>query len=200
MAMKTIIQFTVLSLCVFGYIASAQADESCAIEENPKKKAACIKAEFEKRLGNKDNIKFTRELLRKGDDLYNKKNYYKASRAYDLSRMYLPTSYAYLRESESLFFAYASSKKFEDENAKSTGSCLQPARFVEVVDDTLQTGYKVGVELAKIHSYGPTVTPAYLAEIDKRISCLEAMATQYRDAKTGCVDIAKLKACMGVKK
>jgi hypothetical protein len=90
--------------------------------------------------------------------------------------------------------------KRQDKDGKSTGSCLLPSRFVGVVDNTLLQEYKVGVELAKIHQYGPAVSPAYLAQAEKRISCLEALATQYRGAKTACVDISKLKACMDIAK
>lgn len=193
------IQLSVLFfVCVAGYVANVQADESCAVEENPKKKAACLKVDFEKRLGNKDNLKFTRQLLREGDKHFKQKNYYRASRSYDLSTMYLPSSYAYLRESESLFIAYVTASGFEDENGKSTGRCLLPARFVDMTDDTLQRYYKVGVELSKIHHFGPTVSPSYLALSEKRISCLEGVAAHYRSAKTGCVDITKLKSCMGL--
>ncbi len=163
-------------------------------------KAKCIKQRFEERKNDKEYIKITKKLLQGGDKHYRKRSYYKAYRDYDLANAYLATPYAYLRGSEAVFFSYMYSKHFEDDNAKSTGSCLLPSSFVWVVDDTLQKDYKVGLELVKIHQYGPAVSPEYLAEAEKRISCLDAMATQYRNVKTGCVDIGKLKACMAVKK
>jgi hypothetical protein len=181
-------------------VAFGQAMNECTVEQNPMKKAVCVKADYDAHKSRKDSARFTNNFLHEGNNHYSKQRYYKAYRAYDFSTAYLPSSYAYLRASESLFLAYANSKNFEDDNAKSTGSCLLPHRFTAMTDDTLQQYYKVGVELAKIHQYGPIVSPAYLAETEKRISCLEAMATQYRHEKTGCVDIAKLKACMGVKK
>ncbi len=198
--MKNKIQRIVILSCLCTNVAFGQAMNECTIEQNPKKKAVCVKADYDAHIGRKDSTKFTRDFLHEGDNHYSKQRYYKAYRAYDLSTAYLPSPYAYLRASESLFLAYANSKNFEDDNAKSTGHCLLPARFVDMTDDTLQQYYKVGIELAKIHRYGPPVTTAYLAEAEKRINCLEAMAAQYRAAKTGCVDVAKLQACMDVKK
>lgn len=186
--------------CVLVSIAHAQTKGNCSGELPPPQKAKCIKQDFEAWKDDREFIKLTKELLQQGDTHYRKRRYYKAYRAYDLANAYLPSPYAYLHASESIFIAYVNAKHFEDDNAKSTGTCLLPSRFVWVVDEILQKDYKVGVELAKIHRYGPPVSPAYLAEAEKRISCLEAMATQYRTAKTGCVDVAKIKACMGVKK
>ncbi len=149
---------------------------------------------------NKEYIKITKNLLQDGDRQFNKHRYSKAFDAYSLSNAYIPTPYAFLRESEAIFFSYMYAKRFYDDNAKSTGSCLQPASFVWAADSTLQKYYKVGFELAKIHQYGPAVSAEYLAEAEKRISCLEALVTEYKPVKTGCVDVSKLKACMAVKK
>ena len=198
--MKNQIRCIAIVSCFFTSIAFGQAMHECATEQNPKKKAACAKADYDSHKNRKDSAKFTGNFLREGDNHYNKQRYYKAYRAYDLSTAYLPSPYAYLRAAESLFLAYANAKSFEDENAKSTGACLLPRRFTAMTDDTLQQYYKPGIELAKIHQYGPIVSPAYLAEAAQRISCLEGMATQYRHEKNGCVDVAKLTACMGVKK
>jgi hypothetical protein len=188
--MKIIRHTTALIFCLIAHSSSAQADEACARETNPQKKAACIKIDHGKRSANKDNVKFTHQLLTKGDALFKKRKYYQASRAYDLANTYIPSPYAYLRESESLFLAYVTASGFEDGNGKSTGQCLRPERFIDMADDTF----------AKIHQAGPVISPAYLADAEKRINCLEGLATQYRAVKTGCVDITRLQACMGVKK
>ncbi len=188
-------------LCIFTTPYSyAQYSDECIVSTIPRKRAECKKQHFEKFKKNKGFIRKTPEILHEADSLFERGLYYKAYRTYDTANDYLPSSYGLLRASDALFLSYATANHFEDDNGKSTGSCLQPSNFVEVVDSTLQKGYKVGLELAKIHHYGPTVTLANLAEAEKRISCLEAMATKYRNEKTVCVDIAKLQTCMGVKK
>ncbi len=183
-------------------IANAQvlSLEYCIGELPAPQKAKCFKQDFEERKNDKEYIKITKKLLQDGDRQFSKRRYSKAYKAYDLANAYLPTPYAYLRGSEAVFFSFVYAKHFYDDNAKSTGSCLQPVGFVWSVDETLRQDYKVGFELAKIHQYGPAVSPEYLAEAEKRISCLEALVTEYRPVKTGCVDVSKLKACMVVKK
>ena len=198
--MQKFVKFIGISFILLSSHSYAQYSEECILSINPKKRAQCQKQHFEKFKNDKEFIKRTAEILRAADKSFKRGQYHKAYRYYDTAQDYLPSSYGLLRRSDSVMLTYVTVSQFNDGNGNATGSCLLPSRFIEVVDDNLQMGYKQGVELAKIHSYGPTVTPAYLAEIDKRISCLEAMATQYRDAKTGCVDIAKLKVCMGVKK
>lgn len=198
--MQTIVKVVcILLICITPH-SYAQYSEECIVSTNPQKRAECKKQHFEKFKNNKEFIRKTPEILHEADSLFKRGLYYKAYRTYDTANDYLPSSYGLLRGSDALFLAYATANHFENDNGNSTGSCLQPSSFVEVVDDTLQKGYMVGVELAKIHHYGPPVTPVYLAEAEKRISCLKAMATLYRNAKTGCVDVAKIKACMAVKK
>ncbi len=193
--------FIIFSLAYsWGLIANAQTAEYCSGKIPPPERAKCHKQAFEAHKNNKEFIKFNKQFLQEGDELYRKRRYYKAYRAYDYANAYLPSPYGYLHAAEAVFLSYVHATHFEDDDAKSTSSCLQPSSFVGVVDNTLLQEYKVGVELAKIHKYGPAVSPAYLAQTEKRISCLEAMATQYRGAKTGCVDISKLKACMGITK
>ena len=198
--MQKFVKFFGIAFILLSSHSYAQYSEECILSTDPKKRAQCQKEDYEKFKNNKEFIKTTPEILRAADRAFKRGQYYKAYRYYDTAQTYLPSSYGLLRRSDAVMMTYVKTSNFHDGFGKATGSCLLPSRFVEVVDDELQTGYKQAVELAKIHSYGPPVTPAYLAEIDKRISCLEAMATQYRDAKTGCVDIAKLKVCMGVKK
>lgn len=171
--MKVIILTTSLVLCSVDYVATAKADETCARETNPTAKAACVKADHEKRAADKENIKLTGQLLARGDLFYKKGKYYQASHAYDLANFYIPSPYAYLREAESLFPAYAGATGFEDEAGKSTGQCLLPARFIDMTDDTLQRYYKVGVAFAKIHHFGPVISSTSLAEAEQRIGCLE---------------------------
>ncbi len=193
-------KFIAVSFILISSHSYAQYSDECIESTNPKKRAQCQKQHFEKFKNDREFTKKTPEILRAADSAFKRGLYHKAYRYYDTAQDYLPSSYGLLRRSDAAMLTYVTARTFHDGFGKATGSCLLPSRFVEVVDDTLQKGYKQAVELAKIHHYGPTVTPAYLAEIDKRISCLEAMATQYRDAKTGCVDVAKLKVCMGVKK
>ncbi len=193
--------FIITSLaCAWPFIAHAQRDSKCSGELPLPQTVQCIKQDFEKWKNDKEFIGHNKKFLQQGDKHYRKRRYSKAYEAYGYANVYLATPYAYLRASEAAFLSFLDGKPFEDKDGKSTGSCLQPARFVWVVDDVVQQYYKVGVELAKIHQYGPAVSPAYLAQSEKRISCLEGMATQYRGAKTGCVDISKLKTCMDITK
>ena len=198
--MQKFVKFFGIAFILISSHSYAQYSEECILSKNPKKRAQCEKQHFEKFKNDREFTKTTPEILRAADRAFKRGLYHKAYRYYETARTYLPSSYGLLRGADAAMMSYVTASHFDDGNGNATGSCLLPSRFNEVVDNTLQMEYKTGVELAKIHHYGPTVTPAYLAEIDKRISCLEAMATQYRDAKTGCVDIAKLKACMGVKK
>ena len=198
--MQKFVKFIGIAFILLSSHSHAQYSDECIESTNPKKRAQCEKQHFEKFKNNKEFIKRTPEILRAADRAFKRGQYYNAYRYYDTAQDYLPTSYGLLRGADAVMLTWVTESHFDDGNGKATGSCFLPSRFVEVVDKTLLKGYKQGVELAKIHHYGPTVTPAYLAEIDKRISCFEAMAIQYRDAKTVCVDVAKIKACMGVKK
>ena len=197
--MKNPLSFIAAAFFAIAFPIEAHESMECKERSNPQKKAICFKQHFDIYKNNKEFIKSTREELRVGDENYMKKRFYEAYRAYDLSNMFLPSPYAFLRGSEAVFIDYATASHFEDDAKKIPTTCMPTADFVDFTDHTL-FNYKVGVELAKIHHYGPSVTPAYLADSEKRISCLEGMATQYRNEKTGCVDVGKLQACMGVKK
>ena len=198
--MQEFVKFFGIAFILLSSHSYAQYSEECILSKNPKKRAQCQKQHFEKFKNDREFTKTTPEILRAADRSFKRGQYFKAYRYYETAQTYLPTSYGLLRGADAVMLTWLTESHFDDGKGNATGSCFQASRFVEVVDNNLQMGYKQGVELGKIHSYGPTVTPVYLAEINKRISCFEAMATQYRGAKTECVDVAKIKACMGVKK
>jgi hypothetical protein len=50
----------------------------------------------------------------------------------------------------------------------------------------------------KILKAGPPVSPAMIADAEKKSQCLTALADQYRNVTTGCVDLAKIRTCMGI--
>ncbi len=177
----------------------AQTTVDCNHIHPPKENVICIKNDYEKMVKNlPDVIALGPKLIKDGDRYFKKKNYFKAFKAYDLAYSNMPNAYSYLRKGDVIFLSVATGTDFRDENGKATGACLLPGKFVWTVDGAVMEEYQTGIELYKILKAGPPVSDAMLADAQKKSQCLTALADQYRQVKTGCVDLAKVRSCMGI--
>ena len=177
----------------------AQTAVDCSHTLPPKENVTCIKQKYERMIKKwPDTIGRANKLIKDGDVYFKKKNYFKAFKAYDLAYSNMPNAYSYLRKGDVIFLSIATEPDFRDENGKSTGACLLPSEFVWTVERGVMSGYQTGIELYKILKAGPPVSDAMLADAQKKSQCLTALAHQYRQVKTGCVDLAKVRTCMGI--
>ncbi len=179
----------------------AQATVDCKRVHPPKENVICIKAKYERMIKKFPYvISDANKLIKEGDYHFKRKNYIKAYTAYDLAHFNMPNAYSYLRSGDVTFHSIALGTEFWDENAKSTGACFLPSKFVWNVDRSVRADYQTGIELYKILKAGPPVSEAMLADAQQKSECLTALADQYRQVKTGCVDLAKVATCMGIKR
>ncbi len=179
--------------------ASAQQKIDCEQIHPPKQNVVCIKKDYELALKmNPESKKMSAELIKEGDLAFKKKQLLKAYKAYDLAKLNLANAYSFIRLGDTVLTALATGNDFRDKNGKQTGACLVPSEFIWTVDGVLNDDYETGIELAKILSAGPPVSQVMLAETEKKSICIKALAAQYRNMKTGCVDQKKISECIGL--
>ncbi len=168
-------------------------------DQSPKENAVCISWHYQERAKHhRELLGYSQRYLREGDALFLKKQYDKAADAYELASDNAGTAYSRLQNGEAVLLRLATATKFYDENLKSTGACLLPNRFAWAMDVTLSQKYLVGIEIAKISKAGRPISKARLADAERKAACMQGLADEYRDKKEGCVDMNKLRACMGL--
>ncbi len=182
-----------------GALHAAPVVDCNKTHPSPKERAVCISRQYQKTAKHyRELLGYAQDLIREGDKFFAAKQYSKAYEAYELSSDNAGTAYARLQAGEAGLLGYATATEFFDEKGKSTGTCLLPAFFAEDVDGDLYNKYLVGIELAKISKAGRPISKARLADAEHKAACMQALADEYRGKKTGCMDMSKARACMGL--
>ncbi len=195
--MKLIFLLVFLGTLLDAGAAGAGAQPDCTAYNSPAPRAICIKRQHDGLLKiNPQARQWGSELIVEGDMAFKNKDYNKAYKAYDQASVNFPNAYALLRTGDAIFMGLATETVFRDENATPTGACLVPQEFVRAVDGVIENNYQTGIALAKILKAGPPVHPTTLAEVARKSACMHALAAQYRTAKSGCVSLALVQACV----
>jgi len=135
-----------------------------------------------------------------GDRAYRKQDYDAAYKAYFDAYPNYPTAYAYLLAGDARWRSVVQFQERRSGQPAPDGStCLEAShRFSRELTMDLANHYEVGLALAQRDSAFLRKFPELSGRARGSASCLQAMAAEIETAAPhSCVDIAKLRACLG---
>jgi hypothetical protein len=139
-------------------------------------------------------------LIVLGDRAYRKQDYEAAYKAYFNSYPNFPTAYAYLLAGDSRWRSVVQFQaRRPAEPALDGSTCLEAShRLAQELTTDVENHYEVGVVLAQRDTALRRRLPHLVGRARGTASCLQSVAAEIEAATPrSCVDVAKLRACLG---
>lgn len=198
--MRPLVRWWVVGAVLAGMAGLPQAAsaDGPAISAEAARALASIDADRGKRTA--EDRRAAERLTAQGDRAYRKQDYDAAYRAYFDAYPNFPTAYAYLLAGDARWrSAVQYQERRAGQPAPDGSTCLEANhRFARELTMDIANHYEVGLALAQRDSALRRRHPELAGRARESAACLQAVAAQAEAAAPhACVDIARLRACLG---
>ena len=135
-------------------------------------------------------------LNKSADQLYKKKKYAKARTYYGNSSPNFPNTYAYLMSGDTHWRAVVQHHQTSTPDLQ--GCHINNKHFTSDLEQNIRNHYERGLALAEKDNDRAMLQSDFYKRAYRSGVCLQALADFYRTRpKTDCIDLNKIKACLG---